>query len=172
MHAATQQWKTYMQKLATENFLIGLSSRPFAFVASSQEFAQRSQDFDGGFILWADTENILTTASPVHGLTSKVVRLNTAFTVMKKTEGDNDFDAFHLVQDACEALAWQLLHKMEIDAEPGGANCEDQIIDMVDFENITLERDGPYFNEYYGCTVRLVVDVRNAIPPYNPDQWN
>lgn len=160
-----------MQGLATASSQIGLSSRPFAFAASAAEVGQKSQDWDGGFVLWADTENVLTSARPLHGLAAGVVRLDTAFTVLKQTRGDHEQPARHLIQDECEALAWQLLQRMERDVEPGKATCGTVPISMVDFESIVIERDGPYFSEHYGVTVRLSLDIINSIPKYNAELW-
>lgn len=158
-----------MQKLATKSVQIGLNSRPFAFVASAAEFQKSTDLFDGDFILWADTENIFTRAAVVGPLMQLKPALTTAFTIIKQTRGDNDYAAHDEILDECEALAWQFLHKMQEDSEPGNA-CPPEIA-MLDEDSIVINRDGPYLNEHYGVTVLLTIHFHNGIPAPDRNYW-
>lgn len=159
-----------MRELATNSVPVGLASRPFAFAASASEFQQLTDSFDGGFILWADTENVLTRTFVVGPLMAREAGLSTAFTIVKKTAGDHDYDARDLVMDECETLAWQFLHQIQKDSEPGN-QCP-PLITMIDTSSITIDRDGPYTNEHYGVTVQLTIHIRNAIPQPDINLWS
>jgi len=158
-----------MQRLATQSVPIGLSSRPFAFVASAAEFQKATTDFDGEFILWADTENVLTRSAPAGQLITRTVALSTAFTIVKKSKGDNDYAARDLVIDECESLAWQFLLKIHELTEAGNA-CPPEIY-MLDETSISVDRDGPYYNEHYGATAQLTLHIFNGIPEPDRDLW-
>jgi len=162
-----------MSTLATSHASIMHTETAKRFVSRQEEwnelFASLPSD---AIVLWADTENFLTTAYFNTGSThGDWAEMDTAFTILKKTPGDRGTDTFHAVADECEQIAFEILRRIEHDADPyARATCE-SVPAHITLSSVRINRDGPYTNEFYGVTASLKIKVRGAVPAYNTNKW-
>jgi len=143
------------------------------FIASTEEYSKVIDNAPAdAYLLWADTENVQTQVRTVESSPyARTGQLDTAFTVLHKTDAHGVADNFHQVLDNCEAIAWQLLRRMDEQANPINGGCGETDILRVDLNSARVFRDGPYAHAFWGVTCRLSLKMRNAIPAYNEEKF-
>lgn len=162
-----------MKSLAETHVNIMHSAANRRFVSRVDEWNEIYNDLTpSAIVLWADTENALTTAYfSANALQGHVAEIDTAFTVLKKHPGDRNAEQFNTIADECERIVYEILRRMELDTDPQNPNRCANLFHHINLSTVRISRDGPYTNEYYGVTATLNVKVRNAIPAYDRDQW-
>lgn len=164
------KWRDYAKSLAEKNVYIKAATLPQCFVSTDREFANNSEKFPSdSHVMWADTQNQLTSVEGPRSTKEKSSIINTAFNILHFVNDMSDEEEKEKVYNSCETIAWKILGQMETDTESDSPECSDLL--HLFTSAVEMERDGPYHNNLHGVLVRIRIRMRNSIPANEAADW-